>query len=308
MNKIKTVSMLIVTLSLALAFLFHYISKQHNTNINSLSILHEQKSNVQEMAKAVFYLSKNQRCSNEELDDNIEKYLLTMTKKKDDSLQYNILVKLWDEFYALIQKFQKEQSVSSPYSSIVIDKLVNDIYTKNQQLIVAFDGFIAYKQKHYDEKLEKYQMIEDIFFLMAALLLIYLLTQVREIVLFIQKFTTTSKSIIQKATIKDLKPMTIHKNDEVLKEATENFNYLIEKIDKAIAHSQASITHTTMALEEVEQKIEDFLSLLSEMQDKESDTVSQKEDTVIDSLETLMNLTNQLKNLQQDLNKLTSSL
>ena len=101
--------------------------------------------------------------------------------------------------------------------------------------------------------------------------------------------------------------MQVCQNDECLKEATENFNYLVEKIDLSIVYAQESIGHTTIALDEVEQKIEDLMTLISQMQEEKSDALYQKEDAVIDSLETLMNLTNQLENLQQDLNKLTST-
>ena len=168
-------------------------------------------------------------------------------------------------------------------------------------------AFIDKKQQRYNKKIEGYKNIEYILFIIVGLLFMYLFTQIREIITFIHQFTTTSTSIIEQSTIKDLQPMKVRQNTAVLKEATQNFNHLVEKIDLSIVFAQESVEHTTVALEEVEQKIEDLMSLISQMQEEESDALYQKEDAVIDSLETLMNLTNQLKNLQQDLNKLTST-
>jgi len=307
MYKIKVLGTLIFVLSIVLAFLFNYISIQNKENTISLATIHEQKSYTQEISKSILYLYKNRESSPQELENNIGIFLASMTHKKDDSPEHDALVTLWNEFYAVVQKFRKEREVTTAYSSIIIDKLVNDIYTKNQKLIVAFDALIRSKQKYYDETMEGYKNIESILFVFVVLLLIYLFTQVHEIIAFIQKFSSTSKSIIQKASIEGLQPIKIRQSDESLKEATQNFNHLVEKIDKSIAYSQESITHTTMALEEVEQNIEDFITLLSQMQDGESGTLSQKEDAVIDSLETLMNLRDRLKYLNEDLDKLTSS-
>ena len=307
MNKIKIVGVLIFVLSIILVLLFNIISKQNRDNTSSLSIINEQKSYTQEISKSVLYLSKNKGSSTEQLDSNIKKFLANMKHAKVDSPQHDNLIVLWKEFYADVEQFREKQKVTTAYSSIIIDTLVNDIYMKNQKLIVVFNTFIEHKQKQYDEKMEGYKNVEYIFFFIVALLLLYLFTQIREIIAFIQKFSTTSKSIIQKSTIQDLQLMQVHQHDEVLKEATQNFNHLVEKIDLSIVYAQESIEHSTVALEEVEQKIEDLMTLISLMQDVENDALYQKEDAVIDSLEILMNLTNQLKNLQQDLNKLTSS-
>ena len=307
MFKIKVVSVLIFVLSIILALLFNTISEQNRVNTAFMSMINEQKSYTQEISKSILYLYKNRGSTTEQLDSNIEKFLANMAHKHEDSPQHDGLVKMWNEFYAVVQKFRKERDVSSAYSSITVDALVNDIYKKNLKLIIEFNTFIDNRQKHDDEMIERYKNAEYIIYFVMVLLLIYLFTQVREIIAFIQKFTSTSKSIIQKSTIKDLKPMQVRQNGEALKEATQNFNHLVEKIDKAIVYSQESIVHTTVALEEVEQKIEDLMTLISQMQEEESNALYQKEDVVIESLETLMSLTNQLKCLQQDLNKLTSS-
>ena len=307
MNKIKVVGVFIFVLSLILALLFHTISKQNRANSSSLSMINKQKSYTQEISKSVLYLYKNRGSSTEQLESNIKKFLNNMSHKKVDSAEHDALVKLWNEFYLLVKKFQKELEVTTAYSSITVDVLVNDIYKKNQKLLVSFNTFIDKQQQYYDEKIEGYKNIEYILFVMIGLLFMYLFTQIREIIAFIHQFRATSTSIIEKATIKDLQPMKVSQSDACLKEATQNFNQLIEKIDLSIVYAQESIEHTTAALEEVEQKIEDLMTLISHMQEEESTALYQKEDAVIDSLEALMNLTSQLKDLQKDLNKLTSS-
>lgn len=307
MFKIKVVGVLIFVLSIILALLFNTISEQNRLNTAFMSMINEQKSYTQEISKSILYLYKNRGSSTEQLESHIEKFLANMAHKNEDSPQHEVLVEMWNEFYAVVQKFLEARDLSTAYSSITIDALVNDIYKKNHKLIVEFNTFIDNKQKQYDERIERYKNAEYILYFVMLLLLIYLFTQVREIIAFIQNFTSTSKAIIKKSTIKDLKPMQVCQNAEALKEAAENFNHLVEKIDKAIVYSQESIAHTTAALEEVEQKIEDLMTLISHMQEEESNALYQKEDAVIDSLETLMNLTDQLKDLQKDLNKLTSS-
>ncbi len=301
------IGVLIFVLSLALALLFNHISTQNRLHTDSLSMINEQKSYTQEISKAVFFLSKNRGSSREHFDNYVDKFVANMTHEKEETSQHAVLVELWEEFHLLVQKFRKQQEITTAYASITMDKLVNDIYRKNQKLIIAFNIFLESKHTQYEEKMESYKNTEYILYFVMILLLIYLFTQVHEIIAFIQKFSSTSKSIIQKASIEGLEPMKIRQSDENLREATQNFNHLVEKIDKSIAYSQESITHTTMALEEVEQNIEDFITLLSEMQDGAKDTLSQKEDAVIDSLETLMNLTDRLKYLNEDLDKLTSS-
>ena len=111
---------------------------------------------------------------------------------------------------------------------------------------------------------------------------------------------------MQKASIKGLKPMVVYENNDSIKEATQNFNYLVGKIDTSIIFAQESIKHTTDSLEDIEKKIENFMMLLTQMEEKDN-SFSQKEDTIIDSLETLMNSRDKLKDLQKELGKLTFS-
>ena len=307
MHKIKAAGAIVFVLSTILALLFNTISKKNSFNNDSLSIINEQKSYTQEISKAVLYLSKNRGSSTNQLDANIENFLANMKHERIDSSEHATLVLLWKEFYADVKQFRENQKITTAYNSILTDTLVNNIYIKNQKLIVVFNTFIHTKEKQNKEMMQGYKKVQYVLFTILGLLLIYLFTQIRQIIVFIQKFSNTSKSIIQKASIRGLKPIPVKDTDKALYEATQNFNQLVQKIDSSISYAQESVVHTVEALEEVEAKIEDLMTLISQMQEKQSDVLYQKEDAVIEALETLMSLTNQLKNLQQELNKLTSS-
>lgn len=306
MNKIKIVGILVFLLSLCLAFLFNYISTQNKIHTETLAKIHEQKSYTQEISKAVFYLSKNRGTSSKELEHHIQNFIANMKHKKENSDEHTMLVKKWKEFYALVQQFQKENITTTLYSSILTDTLVNNIYMKNQDIILLFDHFIHTKEKKYDDEIENYKRLEYILFLVIGVLLMYLFSQIRGVMSFIYTFTETSKNIMKRESIKGLKPMKIRQDDNYTKEATQNYNHLVQTIDSAITFSKESISHTITSLEDTEQKIENFMYLLAKMQQEDSD-FSKKEDAVIESLDTLMNLSERLKDLQKELDKLTYS-
>ncbi len=304
MNKIKVVGVLIFLLSIFLALLFNYISTQNRANITSLGVINEQKSYTQEISKSILYLHRNRGGSSKELDINIEKFLENKSHKEEGINKNDAVVKLWNEFYLSVEKFKEQQKVTTTYGSMVTEEVVNNIYNKNLKLIMEFDKFINQHQKDHCKTISIYKNIQYLLFFILISLLIYLFTQVREVIAFIQKFTTTSENIIQSSTIQGLEPIEEIEADEGLIEATKNFNHLVDKINSSIEYSTKSIEHTTEALEEVEKNIEDFISLLSKMQDEEGEELSQKEDVVIDSLDTLMNLTDKLTNIKKDLEKL----
>jgi len=304
MKKIKIVGGLIFLLSVISALLFSYISDKNKANIDSLSFINEQKSFTQEISKSILYLHRNRGGSSKQLDKNIEKFLENKSHEQKSLNQNDNIDKLWDEFYLSVQKFKKEQEISTAYSTIVTDKILSDIYDKNLKLVLEFDKHINLRKKEHCDTISIYKNLQYLLFFILILLLIYLFTQVREVIAFIQEFTKTSKTIIQSSSIQGLEPIEERDSDEELQEASKNFNYLVDKINSSIEYSAKSIEHTTVAIEAVEQNIEDFITLLSEMQNDESGDLSQKEDAVIDSLDTLMSLTDKLKNLKSDLEKL----
>ncbi len=306
MHKIKVVGGIVFLLSIILALLSNFIATQNRINSNSLSFINEQKAFTQEISKSIFYIYRNGERGAETLDETIKKYLENAELNESEFTQNKLITTLWNIFYADVQKFRIQQKVSTGYNSVITAKLVNRIYHNNVLLVNEFDKLIEQKRAEYRNEIDIYKKIEYLLFIVLILLLIYLFTQVREIISFIQKFSKTSKKIIENSTIQGLKPMKEIEQEE-LKEATRNYNHLVEKINSSINYSTQSMEQTTKSLEKVAQNIEDFMELLSSMQDDESEALFEKEDAVIDSLESLMRLRKKLKNLQSDLDKLTSS-
>ena len=304
MNKIKVVGGLVFTLSIILALLSNFIANQNRENSTALSFINEQKAFTQEISKSIFYTYRNREDTFKTLDETVKKYLENTQLNESEFTQNKLITTLWNIFYGDVQKFRTQQRVSTGYNSVITSKLVNRIYHNNVLLVNEFDKLIEIKQAEYHQDIDGYKTIQYALFVVLILLLIYLFTQIREIIAFIQKFSKTSKNIIENSTIQGLEPMKEIEQEE-LKEATENYNYLVEKINSSINYSSQSIEQTTKSLEEVAKNIEDFMGLLSTMQDDETDELFEKEDAVIDSLESLMRLRKKLKNLQTDLDNLT---
>ncbi|MGB5964461.1 MAG: hypothetical protein WBG65_02895, partial [Sulfurimonadaceae bacterium] len=132
--------------------------------------------------------------------------------------------------------------------------------------------------------------------------------QLQNVIAFIQKFLKTSKSIITNSSIKALKPIEVTNKSADIAEATNNFNFLVHKINDSIYYASNAIEHSYQSLEEVEKSIEDLLELLSIMEeDSEIDKeLTKKEDALIHSFEELANSAQKLKELKSDLDLLTS--
>ncbi len=297
MNKIKIISGLIFLLSITLAVLSHTIAQKNRENILFLEKINQQKAFTQEVAKSIFYIYKTGDNSSNILKVTIDKFL-----KENNNRFLNIKVSkitlLWNRFYLDVDKFLKEQKFTTPYSSIILDRLVNEIYTINLDLILAFDKLIDTKEIEYYRLINRYKNLQRVLFILLFVLLIYLFTQIRDIISFICKFSKTSKTIIKNSTIKGIEPLTIESKEDKLQEVTKNYNYLVEKINRSIEYANKSIVVTIQSIESVEQNIEDFMELLASMENKNSDEIFKKEDIIIESLETLISLKDKLNNLQ----------
>ena len=319
MTKIKIIGALVFTLSIILAILFNYVSEQSKISNNFLNTINQQKAFTQEISKNIFYIYKNKNASYSQLDNSIKSFILNMNARENkldkiDSTAIKnesakILI-LWNNFYLEVQKFRDLSKTATTYSNIILEKLVNNIYKRNLELVVEFDKLIDIHQAELQSSITIYKNIEYALFFLLVMLLIYLFTQIKEILLFIQKFLTTSKQVISNSSVKDLEPITnqaINSNSNI-SDATNNFNFLINKINSSIEYSSESIEHSYKSLEVVENSIENFLELLYSMEeDKELDKeISKKEDVIIQTLEELTSATQHLKDLKIDLNNLIS--
>ena len=303
MNKIKIVGAVLFILSIVLAFLSNFIATENKENISTLNYVNEQKSFTQEISKTIFYIYRNSNKGSKKLETTITKYIENTKVNEIEFTQNDVVLRLWNVFYADVQKFRTQQKISTGYNPLITAKLVNRIYHNNVLLVNEFDKLIKKKQVQYHEDIDGYKKLQYVLFFSLIALMMYLFTQIKVILEFVQKFSKTSKSIIENSSIQGLTPMEEVEQGE-LKEATKNYNHLVEKINSSISYSSKSMEQTTKALEEVEHNIEDFIALLASMQNGESDELFEKEDAVIDSLETLMKLKERLISLQGDLDRL----
>ena len=317
MNKIKIAGIVIFILSIALVFLSSHISDENKINNNLLDTINEQKAFTQEISKNIFYIYKNKNASTKQLDDSIKKFINNLNNKdkilkpinsveiKNKSAQ---IVILWNEFYLSVQNFRDKSKIITTYSTIILEQIVNDIYNSNIKLVIEFNELIDIHQKYFKETLNSYKTLQYTLFFILVLLLLYLFTQLQSVISFIQKFTHTSKIIITNSTIKELEPIEVDNNSNELLEASNNFNFIVEKINLSIQNSSDSVKHSYQSIEVVENNIEDLLELLSAMdEDKAIDKeLTKKEDALIQSLEELTSSSLKLQNLKDDLDNLIS--
>jgi len=308
MQRIKIVGALIFTLSMTLALLFNHTSKEsslHNDFINTMS---QQKDFTQEISKNIFYIYKNPNSSTQSLDNSIKKFLSNIKNEEQVLEKSTQIIKLWNNFYLHVQHFRDQINNKSLYSNLLVEKSVKDIYNTNLELIVEFDKIIIAKQIDFDKKQNIYKLIQYMLFTLLVLLLIYVFTQLKTIMAFMQKFLLASKAIISNSSIKELKPIEIDDGISDISQAKDNFNTLVQKINDSIKYSSNSIEHSFKSLEIVEQNIEDLVGLIYTMNENARDKeLIKKEDAVIQSLEELSSMTMGLKSLKNDLENLISN-
>jgi len=302
MIKIKIAGAFIFLLSILLVFLFNDINKQNNLNNDTLNNIKQQKIFIQDISKNILFAYKDKNISNYKLDNSIKKLLLNISAIKN---QNNKTLSLYSDFYLKIQEFKNLNKITTSYSSILIEKLVNNIYKTNLELIIELDKLISIHQKELQNKLNIYKNIEYTLFFLLITLLVYLFTQIKKILIFVQRFLLISKKMIKNSSIKNLEPL---KEDSIssnisLYDATNNFNSFVHKTNASVEYSIKSIEHSSKSLEMVENNLEDVLKFLYTMENNDMD-LTKKEDVIIQSLEELITTTQNLKNLKNDLNDL----
>ena len=307
MKKIKIIGALIFILSITLALLFNHTSKEIANYNSVVNTINEQKDFTQEISKNIFYIYKNQSNSTQTLDDSIKKFLQNMKNKEHYSQNSTQIIKLWNTFYLHVQHFRDQIKNKSIYSNILIEKSIKDIYNTNLELIIEFDSIITTKQKNFNNRQNIYRIVQYMLFGILVLLLLYIFTQIKIIMTFVQKFLSASKSIIKNSSIRELKPIEIDNTISDISQAKNNFNALVIEINNSISYASNSIEHSCKSIEIVEQNIEDLVELIYTMNETARDKeLRKKEDAVIQSLEELSTATRKLKNLKDDLDSLIS--
>jgi len=317
MTKIKVVGVIIFSLSILLALLSSQISKHNSANNDFLDIVNAQKAFTQDIAKNIFFIYRYRKTSTNELDKSIKAFIKNMENKERLIIQEDVknisnkienITNVWNNYYLLVQRFRDTKEIVSPYANILLENLVNEIYHANMELIMEFNELIELHNTEYENQLHFSKTFQYTLFITLVILLIYLFAQLKSIISFMQKFLSTSKSIITNSTIKELKPIIIEDDNKEAQLASKNFNLLVQKINNSIENSSYSMEHSYNSLHQVESHIEDLLELIYTMQDEEKidKELTKKEDALIHSLEELTTSTKKLENLKQDLDSLIS--
>jgi hypothetical protein len=314
MKNIKIIGFLIIFLLIVLALFSKYIAMQNSANINLLKTINEQKAFTQEISKNIFYIYKNKSASTKELDKIIKAFIENMNNSNNSlekvespeiKEQTEHIVLLWNEFYFLVQNFRDKSKLGNPYSNLILEKIVNNIYKKNLILVMEFNKLITIHKEYFDNVKERNRTIQVLLFTILLTLLIYLFTQLQDLLLFMQKFLQTSKKIVQRSTVRGIKPIELISKSETVSKASDDFNFLIQKIDDAVSLSVASLQNSTESLEQIEKNIEDLLELIDTMDEQNNldKELIKKENIMIEALEEVSNSIQKLQIIEKHLEK-----
>ncbi|WP_457747501.1 hypothetical protein [Sulfurimonas sp.] len=312
MTKIKLIGAFIFILSIILAMYSKHIATQNDANLALLKTINEQKAFTQEISKNIFYIYKNKNASTKQLDESIHSFVNNMNQREeilseivsdDIANQTDKIVKLWNEFYLLVQKFRDVNQVNNAYTSIILEQLVRNIYDANLKLVIEFNKLIEMHKNHFDSFMNFSKIIELFLFVTLLALLIYFFTQLKDLIGFIQKFLNTSKHIVKKSTVKGVQPIETPSSVKDVLKAADNFNYLVGKINDSIDFSSKAIEKSSQSLETIEKNIDDLLELIATMDSENSydKELIKKEDILIEALEELTTSYKKLQKLQENL-------
>ncbi len=313
MTKIKLLAGIIFIVALLLAYFSKYASMENERYTKQLKVINEQKAFTQEISKNIFYMYNNGEHSTKMLDDAIRSFVKNMEQREDilDEIfsvdiqkQHHEIIKEWNNFYLLVQKFRDLNKINSnAYTNMALKELVTEIYDANVHLIEAFDTLIDL----YKEEFERFNYLSKVvhiaLYIALLLLLIYFFTQLKYIIAFIQRFLQRSKSIVRQKSVKGIEPIEKVSHDQEIDAAVENFNTLVEKIDISIDNSSLAIERASDSLEEIEKRIEELLDFMSSVDndrfyDKE---MIKKEDILIEALDELTTSIQKLHKLKENI-------
>lgn len=305
MKKIKIIGAFIFLFSLLLAFIFNHTSTKSAQHTNEIAAMNAQKNFTQEISKNIFYFYKHPQSSSKALDESIKLFVESMHNQEQGLHEDAKIRQLWNDFYLHVQRFRDQIKNKTIYSTLLLEKEVKAIYDINLALMVASDAFINTAIARFNHEQNIYTFIQYLLFFILVSLLLYIFTQLKNVIAFVQKFLLASKEILSKASIKTLQPIEIDESNSDIVTAKENFNELVQKINDSIASSTQSMEHTYQSLEIVEQNIENLVELIYAMHEGSRDKeLKKKEDAIIQSFEELSISAKKLKNLKNDLEHL----
>jgi len=313
MTKIKLLAVVIFLLSLFLAYYSKYAATQNELHIKVLKQINEQKAFTQEISKNIFYIYHNGNNSTKELDQSIKVFVNNMNQREkilENSFSAEIqkqrtkIVKEWNTFYLLVQKFRDLNKVNNnAYTNIALEDIVQQIYKANERLIVEFNSLIKMYKENFEYFIYFSKIVQITLFILLIVLLIYFFTQLKDLLAFIQRFLNTSKKVASNESVKGIQTIETNSSVDAITEAADNFNALVNKINSSIDYSSKSIANASASLEMIEKNIEELLDFMSSVDTEHSydKEMIKKEDILIEALDELSTSLQKLQKLKINL-------
>ncbi len=173
MKRIKIIGTTILILLLALVLLLNIISDENQNNINFIKKINQQKASTQDISKEIFYIYRHSVVSTNKLDSSIKHFYQNINSILEKREAAHI-IKLLNRFYYKTQEFKREMKTITPYSNIVLEKIVKDIYNQNIELVIEFDRLLDINQKRNILISNFYKKVEYILLAFLFILLLYL--------------------------------------------------------------------------------------------------------------------------------------
>jgi len=196
MNKIKIIAIFIIMLLGGLLFISSSISTKNKQINNFKDLVNIQKFTTQNIAKEILYIYKNKNKNRINLNKNINLFLDNI-----NNIDSELIKQTNERFYKKVLDFQKQIENKTPYSNIILDKIVQEIYLSNLNINKVYDKIINEKQKCFlhNISLEKDIQYIIVFLLFSTFiyLIIYILKGQNNFDILISKIETSIKSIDQ---------------------------------------------------------------------------------------------------------------
>jgi hypothetical protein len=222
MNRIKVIGLVIIILLSSLIYLSQNISNNnHKINIFK-DIINSQKTSTQNIAKEVLYIYKNRDSDTVSLNTSLTKFMQSFHK-----IEPKLIKQKSKEFYSKVSIFKEQIKNKTPYSNIILDKTVQEIYYANLELITHFDKLIKDREMKCNQKLDLRKIIQYSIFILLFVLFIYLIIYIlrgrTHFEVLIGKIETSISSIdqIEQNVEKYLNDNQHIKDEEIIIESLE---------------------------------------------------------------------------------------
>ena len=222
MKQIKIISFIIVVLFINLFFISLNISK-NNQNLNNLKDnINIQKYITQDISKEVMYLYKNKHINYNHLKDSLKIF-----KLNQENIKSKKILNQSKEFIHLVDEFENQMKHPTPYSTIIIDKLVQQIYFVTFHILQSCDNLLAKKSKIYKKSIESQNDIRNIIFISLFIsfgyLIFYIIKYKSNFEILIDKIENSINSIdqIEQTVEKYLQETPNVKDEDIIIESLE---------------------------------------------------------------------------------------